>query len=248
MNLRFVSALVFALALTTAVFAQNAPADGQNPNMMPGYGPLGGGMGMMMGSAIAGTVTEAASDHFTIKTFRGATYTIHFDANTRILKQTAGAGRGYGMGRGMGMRPRAGQPIPAGDIKVGDALAANGEVDVNGRSVAATDLILLDPQRAQHMQQMQADYGTTWLMGRVTAIDGAKITIAGALDSQTYTLTTDANTGFHQRRRPIALTDIQVGDMVRAEGALKGDAFAATLVNVMRMPPAARLPRNVPPQ
>ena len=36
-----------------------------------------------------GTVTQVAADHYTIKIDSGETYTVHFSANTRIVKQTA---------------------------------------------------------------------------------------------------------------------------------------------------------------
>lgn len=257
MTLRFLAAIVFGAALTaTTAYAQDAPPATQNPGTMPraGYGPPPrGGMGMMLGRSIAGTVTEAAADRFTIQTFRGGTYTILFDANTHIVKQTAGAGRGRGMGAGMGMRAGGGQPvqaseIKASEIKVGDAIAALGEVDSSTLSVGAVGIVLLDPERARLMKHMQANYGKTWLMGKVTAIDGTKITIAGALDNQPYTLQADENTYFRERRQPIALAGIHVGDMVRAEGGMKGSDFAVRLVNVMPLPLNARVPRSAQPQ
>ena len=87
---------------------------------------------MGMGRGLTGTVTEAAADHYTIKTDAGETYTVHFSANTRILKmgvgmrgrgehgqagQTGQGGeggeRGQGMGAGGGNPP---QPIKPADI------------------------------------------------------------------------------------------------------------------------------------
>ena len=41
---------------------------------------------------------------------------------------------------------------------------------------------------------------------------------------------------FRKRRDPITLADIQVGDMVRAEGAVKDGTFVATSVAVMGPP------------
>lgn len=272
MNLRAVSALVFSVALAASVYAQQAappPPDGQTPSTGQGQGMgrgrWGGGMGMggpmgMIGRGVAGTVTEVAVGHYTIKTFQGETYTIHYSANTRIMKQQPG-GRGMGEGRRQG-RGQAGaeagrgeqgagnppQIIKASDIKVGDAIAAMGDQDDSARSVGAVGIVLLDPERAKQMQQMEADYGKTWLMGRVTAIDGVKLTLAGGPGQGQHSFVCDENTTFRKRRDPIALTDIQVGDMVRVEGGLKSGAFTATAVSDMGVPNQDRGPRNAPPQ
>jgi len=219
MKARFISGIVIGLALTLSASAQDAPAapPAGSPSASPaqGAGPGGGqggqgqrgggrggwgGGGMMgMGGGLMGTVTEAAADHFTIKTDAGEAYTVHFSVNTRMMKQGAGmrdrgergqagqngqAGqarqggeggeRGQGMGAGGGNPP---QPIKPTDIKVGDAIAAMGEIDAAAKSVGATAILQIDPERAKQMREMQANYGKTWLMGKVTAIDGVKVTL-----------------------------------------------------------------------
>lgn len=260
MKIRVSFAIALGLALGSVAFSQDpssAPAAGQTPGM-GGYGQRGGrgfgGMGMMgNGRGVAGTVTEAAPDHYTIKTFEGEIYTIHFSANTRIMKQRArmrgegggrgadsgeaggGAGTGEGMGRGMGGNPP--EQIKASDIKVGDAIAAMGEVDAQAKSVGAVAIVELDPQRARQMQEMAANYGKTWLMGKVTAIDGVKVTLQGVMDHAPHTFVATENTDFRERREPITLADVKVGDMVRVEGALASDGtFSASTVNLMRAP------------
>jgi hypothetical protein len=223
-------------------------------------------MGMATGPM--GTVTEVAADHYTIKTEAGESYTVHFSANTRIIKMLAGMrgpggsgqgrGGGQGMGGGMGTgvgggMGRGGNPpeqIKAADIKVGDAIAAMGEVDATARSVGAVFIAQIDPERAKQMQEMQANYGKTWIMGKVTAIDGVKVTLLGSMENLPLVFVADENTTFRKRRDPITLADIQVGDNVRAEGALKDGTFTATTVNVMGMPQGGTpsVPRNAPPQ
>jgi hypothetical protein len=218
----------------------------------------------MMGRGLTGTVTAVAADHYTIRTDTGDTYTVHFSANTRIVKQAAGApgmrergergqggegsGRGQGMGMGAGGNPP--QPIKPTDIKVGDAIAAMGEVDATAKSVGAMMVLQIDPERAKQMREMQANYGKTWLLGKVTAIDGVKVTLLGAIDSIPHIFVADEDTTFRKRREPITLADIQVGDNVRVEGAMKDGAFAATAVNVMAMPQGGTpaIPRGAPPQ
>lgn len=249
MKMKVSFAILLGLALGAGVYAQDqspGPPSGQNGS----FGRRGGGRGFggmgMMGRGIAGNVTEAAADHFTVKTFEGDTYTVDYSANTRIVKMQAGmGGRGrmgggggmvMGGGRGMGGNPP--EPIKASEIKVGDAIAARGEVNSSAKTVDAVAIMLLNPQMAQRMQQMAADYGKTWLMGRVTAIEGTKLTLMGAQDSAAHSFVVNENTEFRERRNPITLADLKVGDMVRVLGALSDSTFTASEVMVMGMPQA----------
>jgi len=257
MKSRILVAAFAALILTGAACAQEAgspPPAGQSPDSGNGggYGQRGGrrgfgggisgGMGMM-DRGVIGTVTEAASDHYTVKTEAGETYTVHFSANTRILKQPAGmrgsggaGSEGGGQGRGMGRGGYGGNPpeeISASDIKVGDAVGAMGEVDATAKSVGAVRIMLLDPETAKRLEEMEANFGKTWLQGKVTAIDGTKITLTGALDNAPHTAMADQNTSFRKRREPVTLADIQVGDSVRIEGAVNNGVFTATSVSVV---------------
>jgi hypothetical protein len=288
MNIRHLSAILFAVAFTVAAGAQDsgsAPLASQNAGQNTTSGPgghgqrggrgggMGGGAGMMMGRGLMGTVTEVAADHYTIKTDTGDLYTVHFTADTRIFKQVAGgmrgpgegagagAGQGQGGGQGAGGGYGGGNPpqeIKSTDIKAGDAIAVMGNIDATAKSAAATRIAQLDPAVVQQIRAMEADFGKTWLMGKVTAIDGAKITLTGALDNAPHSVVADENTAFRKRRDPITLADIQVGDTVRAEGAVKDGVFTATNVNVFGMgggetPTVPRgetpqVPRNSPPQ
>jgi preprotein translocase subunit YajC len=201
----------------------------------------------MMGSGVMGTVTEIAPDHFTIKTDDGDVYTVHYSVNTRMM---AGGGGGQRRGQGGDNQPPANPPqtIKATDIKVGDAILASGERDENAKSVGAVVIFKIDPERAKQMREMQANFGKTWLMGKVTAINDAKVTLQGGPDNATHTFVADENTTFRKRRDPITLGDIQVGDMVRAEGAVKSGAFLATTVAVMGAPPQRNDSPAPPPQ
>ncbi len=275
-------ALVFllALVLSAAGAAQNSNSDsnaqsasGENAGPGAGNGPRGGrggfgGMGMM-GRGVAGTVTEAAADHFAIKTFLGDTYTVQFSGNTRFVKMPADmrrgegegngagngagsgedSGQGYRQGRGTGYGGNPPQEIKATDIKVGDVIEARGEVDATAKSVGATSVALVDPERAKQMEEMEANFGKTWLMGKVTAIDGVKVTLVGALDNQPHSFVADENTTFRRRRDPITLADIQVGDTVRVDGAVNGGVFTATSVGDMgaMQPGQRRGPEGTPP-
>jgi hypothetical protein len=228
---------------------------------------------MMMGRGLMGTVTEVAADHYTIKTETGDVYTVHFTADTRIFKQVAGgmrgpgegagagAGQGQGGGQGAGGGRGGGNPpqeIKSTDIKAGDAIAVMGNIDATAKSAAATRIAQLDPAVVQQIRAMEADFGKTWLMGKVTAIDGAKITLTGAIDNVPHSVVADENTAFRKRRDPITLADIQVGDTVRADGTMKDGVFTAANVNVFggqggETPSVPRgespqAPRSAPPQ
>ncbi len=264
MNVRLFCPIVAGLALSVASSAQEAttPPPGPPPaqdqggwqggQRGSGRGGWGGGMGM--GRGLMGTVTEVAADHYTIKTETGEAYTVHYSVNTRILKQQVRAGaQGGERGRGEGGPGGGGNPptpLKPADIKVGDAIAVMGEVDATAKSVGATMVMQIDPERARQMREMQANHGKTWIMGKVTAIDGVKVTLMDAIDNTAHTFTADENTTFRKRRDPITLADIQVGDTVRVEGAVKGGTFGATAVNAMGPPPGGTpsVPRNGPPQ
>jgi hypothetical protein len=182
-----------------------------------------------------GTVTEVAPDHFTIKTDSGELYTVHYSVNTHILKGGGGQRRRRQDQADLPITPP--QTIKASDIKVGDAIAASGEVDANAKSVGAIAIFQIDPERAKEIREMQANYGKTWLMGKVTAINAVKVTLQGGPDNAVRTFVADENTTFRKRRVPITLADIQVGDMVRVEGAMKNGGFVAATVAVMGPPP-----------
>jgi hypothetical protein len=275
MKPRLLPAMFAVFVLSAAAVAQDpgsAPPSGQNSSQNSGQGNgggygqrggrggMGGGMGMM-GRGLVGTVTEVAADHYTIKTEMGDVYTVHFSASTRITKQPAG-GRGPGGGGGQGTGGGGGygrggyggggnppQEIKATDIKVGDAIAAAGDIDATAKSVGATRIVQLDPDTARRMQEQAASFGKTWLGGKVTAINGTTITLTGALDNAPHTVVADENTTFRRRRDPITLADIQVGDTVRAEGAIKDGVFTATTVSVggMMGGPPPNGPSGPPP-
>jgi hypothetical protein len=194
-----------------------------------------GGFGA--GGGVTGTVTEVAADHYIIKTDAGESYTIHISANTRIMKQTMprrGEGAEGRSGFGGGTLPESLKPS---DIKVGDVVAALGSVDAASKSVAAMVVGEIDPERARQIREMQANYGKTWLQGKVTAINETTVTLMGSVDSAAHAFIVDENTAFRKRRDPITLADVQVGDMVRVEGAVTDGSFVAASVTVMGMPP-----------
>jgi hypothetical protein len=87
-------------------------------------------------------------------------------------------------------------------------------------------------------------------MGKVTAIDGVKVTLMGVVDNTPHSFVADENTTFRKRRDLITLADIQPGDTIRVEGAIIGSDFVAATVNAMGPPQGGTptVPRNAAPQ
>lgn len=230
----------FALMLAASGAAQQArppatPAQAQTQPRGGGERGFGMGMGAGMGDGhgIGGTVTEVAADHYTIKDGVGQSYIVHFSVNTRIMRQTIHRhAQGEGEGREQAVMPEIIKPA---DIHVGDTIGTMGEVDESAKSIGAIIIMVIDPERARMMREAQANYGKTWLMGKVTAIDGVKVSLLGAPDHAAHEFVADENTTFRKRREPITLADIAVGDVVRVDGAVKDGAFLATSVSVMVM-------------
>lgn len=79
MQFRFAGLVTLSLLLTVSAVAQDAPATPQTPStpgqgMGSGQGRGRGGWGMgMAGRGVAGTVSEVAADHYTVKTMEGET-------------------------------------------------------------------------------------------------------------------------------------------------------------------------------
>jgi hypothetical protein len=179
----------------------------------PPEGGFGGGGMMGGGRGIGGTVTAISGTTVTIKTEEGDTYQVLTSANSRIMKQR--------------------EPVKITDIHVGDALMAGGEVDAKAKTVGAVFVVVLTPEQAAQAKKMRDDFGKTWTAGEVTAIKDTDITLKRR-DGVAQTISVDENTSFKKRNDSITLADIQVGDRLTAQGALKGSTFVATSVSVGR--------------
>jgi Domain of unknown function (DUF5666) len=272
-------AIAGALAGTANGSAQQPAASQNSVSGQNGGRWRGGGDFPAGGRGVLGAVTEVTPEHYTIKTDAGEVYTVHYSVNTRIVKQAAGRGRGQGSqgqgGQGQGgsgqgqAQGSAGrergdgeravpETIKPTDIKVGDIITAAGEMDAAGKSIGAIFIAQVDPERAKQMREMQANYGKTWLAGRITAIDGTNITIEGTVDHASHVISVDENTSFRERRDSITMADIHAGEQLRADGAMKDGAFRATQIVAMEpqnrdrtaggnaggnMPPAAPKPQ-----
>ena len=234
------------LAMAGIVGLAQQSGSGQDSGQGAGQGSgqwQGRGMGGFPGGGrgVLGSVTEVAADHYVIKTESGELYTVHFSVNTRIMKQPpgqpgqgggrrqGGTGSGAGDAEGGGQRAQP-TPIKPTEIKVGDVITAGGEVDASAKSIGAVFVMQIDPERAKQMREMEANFGKTWLAGRITGIKDTTIAIEGMLDHAPHSIAVDENTSFRLRRDSITLADLQPGEQLRAEGAVKGGVFVATTV------------------
>ena len=187
MKFRLISGIVLGLALCVAS-AQDATTTVTTQNPTGGQGQRGGrgrGEWAMMGAGhgTMGTVTEVAADHYTIKTESGETYTVHYSVNTRIMKQMvrrrrpAGEAQRAKATRDAGDRPAAQSRLTS---RWATSLPPWAKWMPPPSPSAPVVIVQIDPERAKQMREMQANYGKTWLMGKVTAIDGVKVTLMGA--------------------------------------------------------------------
>ncbi len=219
------------------------PANGGS-GMGAGQGRGRGWGGLMGGRGVVGTVTDVTPDHYLVKNENGETYTIHYSANTRLMMLPPQRPDTDGM-----RTPP--EEIKPSDIKLGDVIIVDGEIDAAAKSVGAIRVVKLDAGRAREMREMQANFGKTWLMGKVTAVNETKVTLHSPVDNADHTFVADENTSFRKRREPVTLADVEVGTNVRVEGAVKEGVFVASTVNVMGMPQARggpQKPEGPPPQ
>jgi hypothetical protein len=215
--------LLLLAAVAIPALAQGSPDDG----------PDGGGPPPNM-RGVRGAVTAISGSTVTIKTDEGDSYQVLTSENTRIMKQRmpaeggppAGGRPQGGANRGPGDR----QPIKISDIHLGDTVMAGGELNPKAHTVGAVFVAVIDAEDAKKMRE---NLGKTWTAGEVTAIKDTTITIK-RIDNASQSFSVDENTSFRKRRDSITLADIQVGDRLTAQGALKDGVFTATTVNVGR--------------
>lgn len=199
-----------ALAALTA-----APLAAQDASQQPGEARgrgMGGGMFGMMQNSAHGTVTALSGSSLTIKDEQGQVWKIETGPNTHFRKDR--------------------EESKFSDIHTGDVIVAAGNLDEQAKTVGAVFVVVLDPQQAQRMEQMRADFGKTWTTGQVTAIKDLTVTVERP-DKVSQTIAVDENTTFHKRGQDITFPEIKVGDRVMARGSLRNGSFLATNLSVM---------------
>ncbi len=234
MRMCLLSALLVGLVCGVAGAQGIAPAVGvtgaSNPSseqtQRSGQSDWGGAMNRENG--LIGTITEATYDHYTIQTDTNESYIVYFSTNTRILKYSAAQAHA-----GSKLRSNMIPPVlKPSDLKVGDAVIAVGKIKESDHTVEAILLFQVDPKRAKAMREQQTSYGKTWLAGAITAMDDTKITLEDPMNHSKTNFLIDKNTLFFDKNKaPIALSEIHVGDRIRAEGSIQNGNFLAATVN-----------------
>jgi hypothetical protein len=171
-----------------------------------------------------GTVAGVFSDHFIISD-GGANYTVRFTAGTSFHRIESCVGRGS---LGGSSRPS----IRPDQIAVNDRVLIIGRLDEAAKLITAKDITRSEPGTSIHGGAM-ADHGKTWLMGKVTAIEGPRITIR---DNGTNETVSNKDTVFQRGLDPVTLADIQVGDMLLINGSVTEGTFVATKVTAVPKP------------
>ena len=183
----------------------------QAQGMMPGGGPMHGGMGMPGMGAVHGTVTAVQGNTITIQTEEGVTYTVQCSDTTHILQKR--------------------KPIKIADVHVGDMVMAGGALDDSKHTVQA---MFVGDMDAATVQKMRADLGKTWIAGKVTKIDmdALQITI-DRVDHTTQVITVNDSTSFRKDHQSVTLRDVQVGDFVRGKGSVQNGTFIPAKLRIM---------------
>lgn len=144
-------------------------------------GQMGGPGG---GQAVRGTVTATAADSISIKGDDGASYKVVVTNNTRILQQR--------------------EPVKAADIKAGEYIVAMGQTDEATKEVHAGMVMVMTAEQAAQAKaraaEMQASLGKTWITGKITAMDEARLTIERP-DKVSQVIELDENTSMHRGGR-----------------------------------------------
>ncbi|MDR5728714.1 MAG: hypothetical protein RB191_14935, partial [Terriglobia bacterium] len=159
--------------------------------------------------SVRGTVKSVHGSDAIIQTDDGQAYTVHTSDNTRIYKSR--------------------QPIKMSDIRAGDTLVAAGALDANARLLRAIFVADVD---AATVAKMRADFGKTWIAGKVLKIEEARITV-DRMDHKTQVIEADDTTSFRKDGQSVTLLDVHVGDGIRATGAIKNDIFVPTQLTVI---------------
>lgn len=196
------------------------------------------------GRGLLGTVTAVSADHFAVKTEKGVRGSVYFNANTRIVVQQLPANAARTVDciamAEAGELEGTLQPVKPEAIRRRDVIVAGGRVDAATGQVGAVVIARLDPVCARQAQQRAKDYGKTWLVGRVTAIEGNRMTLETVMDAAPASFLVTPATVLRQQGVAMPVSSLQAGDRIRVEGARRRGVFTATSIAVMR---GERFPR-----
>ena len=222
----------WSLAAGSAVVAQGTAAT-------EGWHTLG-----KEGRGLLGTVTAVSADHFAVKTEKGVRASVYFNANTRIVAQHLPENAAQPVDcmamAEAGELEGTMQPVKPDAIQRRDVIVAGGRVDAATGQVGAVVIARRDPVCARQAQQRAKYYGKTWLAGRVTAIEGNRVTLETVMDPAPASFLVTHATVLQRQGAAVPVSMLQVGDRMRVEGTRRRGVFTATSIAVMG---EARFPR-----
>lgn len=113
-------------------------------------------------------------------------------------------------------------------------LIALGTILIAGQSLLRAQDRASEP-RPDAGQGIGLPGGMRGAAGKVTAIHGSELTIRSDEDGESYRVETGPNTRFRKDREPAGLSDVHVGDVVFAAGALdeKEKSIGAVMVSLI---------------
>jgi hypothetical protein len=166
------------------------------------------------GRGVMGTVTAVTPDAITVKTPDGEAWKVTVGPNTRVMHER--------------------EPASMGDLKPGFGVMAFGQADAAEPNTLHA--LFASYQTADEVKARMAEFGKTWIGGKVTAIEGTKITITvqkpGQAAPGTATFVVDETTSFKKGREEVTLADLKAGDYVMGRGKVKDGSFVPTELTI----------------
>jgi len=199
---------VAAFALTAALcLGQEKPASlpPQESGESPADSAAHEGRGNRDG--VMGKITAISETSVTLKTMNGQDVKVTLTDKTRYAKDR--------------------QPVKLTDFKVGDMAF------VRGKSTGANtwEADMLASRTGGGGADFREGLGKRFIVGEIKAIDGTSLTIARP-DGVNQTIKVDEDTSFKKKGESVTLADFAVGDHVFGRGAIKGDVFVPTVLNI----------------
>jgi preprotein translocase subunit YajC len=174
----------------------------------------GGPEGMPGSKGVMGMVTAVDANGFTVKTQDGEAWKVMAGPNTRVMHER--------------------DPAKLADVKPGYGVMAMGQADATAPNTLHAAFAVY--QTAEEVKARMADFGRTWIGGKVTVVEGTKITVTvqqpGQTAASSKTFEVDETTDFKKGRDEATLADVKPGDYVMGRGGIKGGVFVPTTLTI----------------
>ncbi|GHO75319.1 hypothetical protein KSD_30900 [Ktedonobacter sp. SOSP1-85] len=160
----------------------------------------------------------------TITAINGSSLTLRRYDNGATVSVTTTSSTGYGS-------KLAGKAISSQDLKVGDFIQADAVYSADKALTAQSITVVSPPSSSEKKPSSESDKqklegsaktNQIGIVGRITAIHGATLTVSGYKNSKTYTVNTSTSTEFASKiaGHSISLSKLKVGDFIMADGTL----------------------------